>query len=199
ASEFVAVYKEPALLPEIYRAHFGMAEAGELPASAVVLHGPLRGSHKSLGSSGSRSMIGNNMVNPGFFKKMMAAGNMSMMGLMKCMQQRNQQQPSSSSLPGFKLLGKAGNVQPEQQEQLQLAVPAAGQDPVGPAEQARQMLAAWSDNAAKMDAESDGDVEPKKKPAAKLPQTKSVKPMKKPAAQAKSESQPKLNVKNLTM
>ena len=105
----MAVYKEPALLPEIYRAHFGLAEAGELPASSHVVSGPLRGSHKSLGSSGSRSMIGNNMVNPGFFKKMMAAGNMSMMGLMKCMQQRNQQQPSSSSLPGFKLLGKAGN------------------------------------------------------------------------------------------
>ena len=237
ASEFVAVYKEPALLPEIYRAHFGMAEAVELPASAVVLHGPLRGSHKALASSGSSNIVGNNMVNPSFFKKMMADGNMNMMGLMSCMstcmQHFHQQQPSSSTLPGFKLLGKGGNeasparttsmlstspvqdspqgsvcsppppnkVEPEQQEQLQLAVPAAGQDPVGPAEQARQMLAAWNNkNAAKMDEESDdGDVQPQKKPAAKLHTKKSVKPMKKPAAKAKSQSQPKLNVNNLTM
>ncbi|CAE7505416.1 unnamed protein product, partial [Symbiodinium sp. CCMP2592] len=246
-NEFVAVYKEPALLPEIYRSHFEKAEAGELPASSLVAHGPLRGSHKSLSSSSN--IVGNNMMNHSLMKKMMADGNgKNMMGLMSCMStcmQQFQQQSNSSQLPGFKLLGKAGGneaspnratsmmattspphdsrlsrphhqqlavpaspVQPHQQQlavaaslvqphDQQLAVPMAGQEPVGPAEQARQMLAAWNANkaAAEGDEEDEETEKPRKKPAAKLQQTKSVQPKKKPAAKAKSQSQPKLGIK----
>ncbi|CAE7430530.1 unnamed protein product [Symbiodinium sp. CCMP2592] len=261
--EFVAVYKEPAMLPEIYRSHFEKAEAGELPASSLVAHGPLRGSHKSLSSSSNSSsnIVGNNMMNHSLMKKMMADGNgMSMMGLMSCIStcmQQFQQQSSSLQLPGFKLLGKAGGnetspnratsmmatpspphdspesshrvsspvqphhqqlavaacpVQPHQQQlavaacpaqphDQQLAVPKAGQEPVGPAEQARQTLAAWNANkaAAEGDEEDEETEKPRKKPAAKLQQTKSVLPKKKPAAKAKSQSQPKLSIKNLSM
>ncbi|CAE7216947.1 unnamed protein product [Symbiodinium sp. CCMP2592] len=187
-NEFVAVYKEPALLPEIYRS-----------------------SHKSLSSSSN--IVGNNMMNHSLMKKMMADGNgKNMMGLMSCMStcmQQFQQQSNSSQLPGFKLLGKAGGneaspnratsmmattpVQPHQQQlavaaslvqphDQQLAVPMAGQEPVGPAEQARQMLAAWNANkaAAEGDEEDEETEKPRKKPAAKLQQTKSVQPKKKP-------------------
>ncbi|CAE7536265.1 unnamed protein product [Symbiodinium sp. CCMP2592] len=183
--EFVAVYKEPALLPEIYRSHFEKAEAGfkllgkaggneSSPNRATSMMATTSPPHDSPESSHRVS----SPVQPHHQQLAVAA----------CPVQPHQQQLAVAACP----------VQPHDQ---QLAVPKAGQEPVGPAEQARQMLAAWNANkaAAEGDEEDEETEKPRKKPAAKLQQTKSVQPKKKPAAKAKSQSQPKLSIKNLSM
>ena len=223
--EFVSKFTRPEDLPPHTRGHFAHALGGELQGTVVLASDALRGSNKSLSyhKSNTAMLQAHPAAHPGMHMPNTMQGMMQFIGMAANM--FNQQQQTSAKndgVPGLKIFGgpaaatsSASSPAQQQASQLQIAQnngPAegtgtkqpeqaglkTGQDPISPAQQAEQMLGAWTK--AKDGEESDEPdaknvSKPKAKAKCKAKAKAQCKAKAKAQGKAKAKAQPKVQPK----